>query len=103
MGMGPAGLGVLHTSGKAMVTPPLSLVTTDILLTPTLTPMALPRVRREGFRSGTGFRLGLDAAHFMKALGQGDVPAPQQQDLLRVRVNDDRVQPHLGLGVRGAR
>src|SRR5262245_15449505 len=34
--MGPAGLGVLHTSGKATVTPLLSLVTTDILFTPTV-------------------------------------------------------------------
>src|SRR5436309_721174 len=44
MGIGPAGLGVLQTSGKAMVTPPLSLWTTDRLLTPTVTPMTVSRI-----------------------------------------------------------
>ena len=38
IGIGPPGVGVLQTSGKAIVTPPLSLWTTDILFTPTLTP-----------------------------------------------------------------
>src|SRR5690242_7676124 len=45
MGTGPPGPGVLHTSGKAEVTPLLSLVTTAILLTPTLTGIAPPRAR----------------------------------------------------------
>src|ERR1043166_550360 len=35
IGTGPAGDGVLQTSGKACVTPPLSLWTTERLLTPT--------------------------------------------------------------------
>lgn len=41
-GMGPAGLGVLQTSGNATDTPLESLVTTDILLTPTVLAMAPP-------------------------------------------------------------
>src|SRR5689334_19896284 len=40
MGMGPPGLGVLQTSGKAVVMPLLSLVMTDSLLTPTVFAMA---------------------------------------------------------------
>src|SRR4051795_10891022 len=39
IGIGPAGDGVLHTSGKAIVTPPLSAWTTDKKLTPTVTAM----------------------------------------------------------------
>src|ERR1700730_6618313 len=37
--MGPAGLGVLHTSGNAIVLPPLSACTTVRLLTDTVTPI----------------------------------------------------------------
>src|SRR5689334_3673742 len=51
MGTGPPGVGVLHTSGKATVVPPLSLVTTDILLTPVLTAMGSASEARD-YRAG---------------------------------------------------
>jgi hypothetical protein len=40
IGIGPAGDGVLHTSGNAIVVPLLDACTTDKKLTPTLTPIS---------------------------------------------------------------
>jgi fucose permease len=39
IGIGPPGLGVLQTSGNAIVVPLLDACTTDMLLTPTVTGM----------------------------------------------------------------
>src|SRR5262249_16248908 len=39
IGTGPPGVGVLQTSGNAVVMPPLSAWTTERLLTPTVTPI----------------------------------------------------------------
>src|SRR4051812_32479489 len=50
IGTGPAGVGVLHTSGNAMETPPLAWCTTDRLLTPTVTGMLAPPGERRGSR-----------------------------------------------------
>jgi hypothetical protein len=43
MGIGPAGVGVLHTSGKDMVIPVLPAWTTVIMFTLVVTGMFLPR------------------------------------------------------------
>src|SRR5689334_2597606 len=83
MGTGPAGVGVLHTSGNAIVTPSLSSLTTESLLTPTLLPML------------SSFGAHFEGPDVVRPIAQGQVSAPEEVELAVVSVHDHRIQLRL--------
>src|SRR6266545_3672714 len=96
MGIGPPGLGVLHTSGKADVIPLLSLWTTDRLFTPTVTPMAcssrsvdLDRRALDLVRAGSPADKLRPQHHHLTVFAQGDRAFAAAQDNLFLRVEAD--------------
>src|SRR5215213_4956893 len=87
---GAGGAGVLHTSGKAMVTPLLEACTTLNMFTPTVT--GIDRSFSRSTSSRGAALQDLESGDIERAVDERQAPAPQQQDPTLVGLDDHGVQ-----------